>query len=97
MTIIYDQPRPAMKIVQGDLVELYNISITKKFFKKVMHKKVIGYGIIVDFNFDSGYTAIIDVAGKIVTHAPEDLKLVQRIENRAKDLIEEIEEYLIEK
>jgi len=94
MSLTYDAPRTAHKIVTGDIVELHTYVTTRKLFRKVTQKQILGYGVIVNFEYDSGYTAIVNVSGKIVKHSPEDIKLVQRIENRGTELINEIENYL---
>jgi len=94
MTLAYDEPRPAHKIISGDIVELHAYITTQKFFRKITQKQIVGYGVIVDFTYDSGYTATVNVLGKNVNHSPEDLKLVQRVENRGAELVDELEEYL---
>jgi hypothetical protein len=94
MNILYDPPRPSMKIMTGDIVELRHFVTTRKLFTKVTQKKIMGYGVIVDFFYDGGYTAIVNVSGKIIKHSPEDVRLVQRVENRANELINEIEDFL---
>lgn len=95
MNILYDQPRPSMKLVTGDIVEIHDfITAPKKLFRKATQTTLVSYGVIIDFVYDGGYTAIINVSGRVIRHAPEDLKLVQRVENRASELIDEIEEFL---
>ena len=92
--LTYDPPRPTHQIITGDIVELHSFTTTKKFFRTTIKHEIIGYGEIVEFIYEDGYIAIIKMSGKLIQHTPEHLKLVQKVENRSPQLIEEIEKYL---
>ena len=95
MTDGYDIPRPAMKIIVGDLVEIIERRTVRKFFKNIEERFVLGRGVITDIEFtDAGYSATVQMEYRKVKCDPSNLILVKKLENRVDDLEAEIQEFL---